>query len=464
MPTIESDSQAPPPVADDAAARALSDAIDRVDVEAIQEAVDRLPAEDRPRILDQLGKERLDRLVTCIEPGDAAHLLETLPDAAIAATLERIDPGAAAQLLERLPSAERADLVQELSEDQAESVLDALPEAIANEARALSGYDPETAGGLLVTEVLSYADDRSVGDVVEDMRANAERYRAYDVQYAFVTDAAGRLRGVLRLRDLLLAPWSRRIAEIMIPDPIRVSVDETLDDLESLFDDHGFFGVPAVDTDDRLVGVVQRSRVEEALAERSESDYRKSQGIIGGEELRSMPTLLRARRRFAWLSINIVLNSFAAAVIALNEATLEAVIALAVFMPIISDMSGCSGNQAVAVSMRELTLGLIKPRDALRVWRKELSVGVINGLGLGLLLMIGGSIYAGNIWFGAVVGSALTLNTLIALSVGGLVPILLKAIKKDPALASGPILTTVTDMCGFLLVLTLASLMMDKLL
>ncbi|MDH3946518.1 MAG: magnesium transporter, partial [Chromatiales bacterium] len=192
--------------------------------------------------------------------------------------------------------------------------------------------------------------------------------------------------------------------------------------------------------------------------DKAESDSLKSAGIVGGEELRSMPVMLRARRRLSWLSANIVLNVIAASVIALYQDTLSAVIALAVFLPIVSDMSGCSGNQAVAVSMRELTLGAIVPRDLWRVWWKEVSVGLINGLVLGGLLAGAAWAWKGSPLLGLVVGAALAINTVVAVSLGGTIPLALKRFGVDPAVASGPLLTTVTDMCGFFLVLSLASL------
>ena len=142
---------------------------------------------------------------------------------------------------------------------------------------------------------------------------------------------------------------------------------------------------------------------------------------------------------------------------------MAAVIALAAFLPIISDMSGCSGNQAVAVSIRELSLGLVKPNDWGRVWLKEISVGLLNGLTLGLLLGVVALLWQGNAYLGLVVGSALALNTLVSVSIGGAVPLVLRRFELDPALASGPILTTVTDMCGFLLTLSFAAAMLHKL-
>ncbi|MFT6862408.1 MAG: magnesium transporter, partial [Akkermansiaceae bacterium] len=191
-------------------------------------------------------------------------------------------------------------------------------------------------------------------------------------------------------------------------------------------------------------------------------DYLKAAGIVGGEELRSMPLKHRCTRRLAWLGPNILLNLLAASVIASYEDTLQAVIALAVFLPMVSDMSGCSGNQAVAVSIRELTLGVIQPRDYLRVIIKEGLLGITNGIVLGIVLGTIATLWKGSIFLGLVVGGALALNTILSVMLGGLIPLVLKRFKADPALASGPILTTCTDMCGFFLVLNLATVVIDR--
>jgi len=248
-----------------------------------------------------------------------------------------------------------------------------------------------------------------------------------------------------------------RIDELMLTNPKSLDVDTPLEELERFFDHHQWLGVPVLEKDAHLVGIVRRVNVEEAAEERSSRHFLQFMGILGGEELRTMPLRLRSFRRLSWLSINIVLNIVAASVIAMHQETLSAVIALAVFLPIISDMSGCSGNQAVAVSMRELSLGLIRPREFWRVFSKEAGVGLINGVVLGLMLGLVAFMWKGNLVLGAVVAIALALNTVLAAVIGGTVPLLLRGLGQDPALASGPILTTITDMCGFLLVLSLAS-------
>jgi magnesium transporter len=396
------------------------------------------------------------RLLQALPRSEAAELVGDLPEAQAAQMLERLPTAQAASIVGALPSNEQADVIARLSVVDASAILEALPREEAQAAIRLMAYASDTAGGLMITEYLAYDEHFSVGDVLDDLRAHAERYRRYDVQYAYVLAGDGRLRGVLRLRDLVLSLPDERIANVMIADPLSVLDTAPLAELERFFDRHPLFGAPVVDADSKLVGVVRSRDVEEAADERTNRSFLKFMGIVGGEELRTMPLRVRSARRLSWLTVNILLNVVAASVIAFNQDTLSAVIALAVFLPIISDMSGCSGNQAVAVSMRELTLGLVRPGEFIRVLGKEASLGVINGIVLGLLLGALAWIWQGNPAFGAVVAAALAMNTLLAVCVGGLIPLALERMGQDPALAAGPILTTITDMSGFFLVLTLA--------
>jgi magnesium transporter len=370
--------------------------------------------------------------------------------------IERLSVAKAAAIVSKLPSDEQADVIARLGTSEASAILDAMPADEARDARRLMSYPPDSAGGLMITEYLSYRDNLSVGDVLDDLRAHAQRYRSFDVQYAYVVSPDGKLVGVLPLRDLLLSKPSESLAEVMICDPHKVRDTARLEELERFFDRRRLFGVPAVDAGGVLMGVVRRADVEQAAEERATRSFLKFMGIVGGEELRTMPLSLRSARRLSWLTVNIVLNIMAASVIAFHQDTISAVIALAVFLPIISDMSGCSGNQAVAVSLRELTLGIVRPSEVWRVFRKEAAVGIINGIVLGILLGFVALAWKGNLMLGAVVAVALAANTLIAVCFGGLIPLALCGIGQDPALASGPILTTVTDMSGFFIVLKLA--------
>ncbi len=433
------------------------------DADRLQQYFDALPPGDIPLAVSRLSNEQQTELLTILSAEQAAALIQQLVYVQAVNAIEQLEPEAAAAILDELPSDEQADLIGELDQADAEAILSQMTPDEANDARRLIAYEHNVAGGLMVTEFLRYGENLTVGDVVHDMREKAEAYRDFDVQYAYVCDRQGRLTGVLRLRDLLLAPRTNPIRDLMIRAPLSVRVDTPLDELADFFDRYSFVGVPVVDSHRKLVGVVRQVAVAEALNEEQDDTFLKSQGIVGGEELRSMPLLQRSSRRLAWLSVNILLNIAAASVIALYQDTLSSVIALAVFLPIISDMSGCSGNQAVAVSMRELSLGLVLPHELLRVWTKEASLGLINGTVLGLMVALAAWLWKGNPYLGVVVGAALCLNTVVAVSLGGIIPLVLKRFNMDPAIAAGPILTTVTDMCGFFFVLGIATLMLNHL-
>lgn len=436
----------------------LAESIETGNSEAAAELLDSLSAADTAMAIDRLTDDQQEALMSLVEPEQAAELLEQMSDAQVVDIVDGLEPGRAADIIEELSSDAQADLLGDLEPGEAEDILDKMEPAAAAAARHLLTYDENTAGGLMRTEFLAYPETATVRDVIEDLRQNAETYSDYDVQYAYVVGPRKELAGVLRLRDLLLNPARRITSEIMLRNPLSVRHDMTRQDLSRFFDEHKFVGVPVVDGDSRLIGVVQPDDVEEASAEAAAGDFLKVSGLSGREELRSMPLAVRSRRRLSWLSINIVLNVCAASVIAMFQDTLSAVIALAVFLPIISDMSGCSGSQAVAVSIRELTLGMVRPAELLRVLFKELQVGLINGLALGILLALVAQLWKGNPWLGLVVGSALMINTIVAVCLGGMIPLALKRFEMDPALASGPILTTVTDMCGFMLVLSFATI------
>lgn len=442
----------------------LEELMETPDAEQLEAFLDALPSSEMARTLSRLSEADQNQVFTLLSPEEAADLVEELPEAQAADVLERLTPEVAGAIFQELPSDEQADLFNELGEEEAAAILAAMDPQEAKDLQELSQYPEDVAGGLMITEFLAYPHQWSIAEVVSDFQLNADTYRDYQVQYAYVCDQAGCPIGVLRLRDLLFARHTQRVDEVMTPALLTVSDTMSLDELHGFFARHHWLGVPVTDATGKLIGVVLRLAVEEALAERSDSDYLKSQGIVGGEELRTMPIGLRARRRLSWLSVNIVLNIIAASVIAWYQETLAAVIALAVFLPIISDMSGCSGNQAVAVSIRELALGLARPGDMLRVWGKELLVGLINGTVLGLLIAGVAWLWQGNPFLGLVVGAAMAVNTLVSVSIGGTVPLLLRRFNLDPALASGPILTTITDMCGFFLILSAATVLLPYLL
>lgn len=437
--------------------------IEQGEVDAIELLIEQSSPSELARAISLLNDELRGSLIDLIGAESAADLVEQIPAFQAVQLLEDAEPSQAAAVVDELPSDLQADLLGDLEDDDAEAIMGHMLPAEAEDARRLQEYDEMEAGGLMVTELLFYPEDWSVDQVVADLESGASEYRDYQIQYMYVCDGMRRLKGVLRLRDLLLGDRSRKLNAIMIPNPLSVPDKMMLDELHGFFQQHHFLGVPVVDEDEKLVGVVQRADVDQAWIEQQDRSFLRRQGIVSGEEIRAMPLWERSRGRLMWLSLNIVLNLLAATIISNYESTLSAAIALTAFLPIISDMSGCSGNQSVAVSIRELMLGLVKPADVWRVWLKEISVGTVNGIAVGALLGLIAFAWKGNAVLGVVIGSALALNTMVAVSIGGVIPLVLRKFGRDPAVASGPLLTTVTDMCGFFLVLSMASHFIDYL-
>ena len=438
----------------------LRELIKTNDVAHVKAYLDGLKAEEIVISMSHIGHDNQLRLLTLLAPEDAAVVMEDIPEVQAVDLLEDLRARDAAAIIAEMSSDDQADLLTELEEEDARAIIEEMEPNEAENVRKLIRYDSNTAGGVMITEFLVFDEKNTVGAVVADLREKSEEYERYNVQYIYVT-SENRFIGVLRMRDLLLSKLSTPLSQIVVKNAITLKENAPLEELISFFDTHDFYGAPVVNESGALVGVVLRKDVREAEAELANKELLETQGIVGGEELRTMPVFLRSKRRLSWLSVNILLNILAASIIAIYQETLSAVIALAVFLPVISDMSGCSGNQAVAVSLRELSLGVVKPFEVWRVWLQEVSVGLINGLVLGFLIGFAAWLWQGNVYLGLVVGGALGINTVVAVSIWGTLPLFLKKINVDPALASGPILTTVTDMLGFFLALTFAGLMLN---
>lgn len=430
---------------------------------ALTSLIDELSSKEIVHLMGHISKEHQQTLLKMLSAEDAAEVMEELPEFQAIDLFEDMESVDAAAILTEMYSDDQADLIQEMDHSDAQAILEKMNPNDAADLRKLISYEWDTAGGMMMTEYIAYYESKTVESVIENFRDNRKKYSEYLLKYVFVTSKKGILRGVVQLQDLLLSKSKTRLSNIIIEDIHFLNHHADLDEMITFFDGNDLFGAPVVNDDNILLGVVLRRDVLEAETERVTLEHLESQGIVGGDELRTMPVLLRAKRRLSWLSVNILLNILAASVIAYHQDILSSVIALAVFLPIISDMSGCSGNQAVAVSMRELSLGAVRPAEIWRVWWQEVSVGLINGTVLGILIGSVAWLWKGNIYLGLVAGGALTINTLVAVSIGGTIPLLLKGRNIDPALASGPILTTITDMIGFFLALTFASFVLPQL-
>jgi magnesium transporter len=425
--------------------------------------IETLSPSETARAISRLDEEKQQMLLSLLSPEDAADMIEDIPDTQAAEMVEDMPSDQAAAIMEELSSDHLVDVLGEMGEEASHAILAKMDKEDAEEARMLLEYDPNCAGGLMISEFLVYKTDQTVKDVLNDLQINRDEYVDYHVQYFYVVDQKEKLVGVLRMHDMLFPTRGTQLDQIMISSPLSISDKASLRELEDFFEEHNLLGAPVVDDGGRLVGVVLPNSIEEAINKRKTKTFLRLSGIIGGEEFRTMSLSTRSGRRLSWLSMNIVLNIISASIIALYQDTLAAVITLAVFLPMVSDMSGCSGNQAVAVSMRELSLGLVRPGELLWVLAKEAKVGIINGIVLGVMLGGVAFFWKGNPWLGLVIGGALAANTLVSVILGGMLPLVLKKLKLDPALVSSPLLTTVTDMCGFFFVLSFAAALLPKL-
>ena len=431
--------------------------IQEADAARLDSFLDTLSPAQVARAISRLDDDVQAALLSLLEPEDAADLIEELSDVQGADIIEELPATRAAAIVDEMDSDHRADVLGEMDKGDAEAILRAMDPEEAEDARNLLTFPDDTAGGIMATEFVAYPQDLRVADVLQDLRNNAEEYADYSVQHAYVLSENRTLVGVLPLHHLVLAPSDAPLSSLMIVNPICILADASLDEVEQLFDRFTFTGLPVTDTDGHLVGLIRRGDAEQAVGERAEKNFMQFSGIIGGDELRSMGLFRRSFSRLSWLTLNMLLNIVAAVVIVVYMPTIEAVVALAVVLPIICNMSGSSGNQAVAVSIREMALGVVDPRDLVRVVIQETQVGLINGAVLGVLLGLVTFLWDGNPVLGLVVGAALALNTLVAVALGGGIPLALSRIKVDPAVAAAPIMTTIVDMCGFFLVLSFAA-------
>lgn len=397
-------------------------------------------------------------LVAALPDDRAREVLRWLPREQAASILAQLDSPSAARLIGGLPSDERADFLASLDPQPAAAIQAALAPEARDDAARLLHYPPDTAGGLMETEFLACPADASAQEAIRDIRANQERYAAIGVQYVYLLDGERRLVGVAPIRDLMLAPEAATLRSLIRREPATVRDTNTAHEVALAFDEHPFLALPVVDGRGVMLGVVTRADATESERQEAEDDYRVSQGIVGGEELRSMPVAARARRRTVWLGINLLLCLGGAAVIALHSDTLAGAIAVAAMLPVISATSGNAAMQAAAVSIREMTLGIIDPGAWRRVLSHELTLAGLMALPLGLAVAILARVWGSEWTIGVAVGVAMALNTVVAVGIGALCPLLLRRLRMDPALASGPISTTLADVSGFALTLSLVAL------
>ncbi len=422
--------------------------------------------------LDELAKlhpadvaDRLQRLPHV----EAGALLRQLPEATTAAVLAEVEReklpelladfsiAQLARLFQQLPPDDAVDLLQHLPARRRREVLTALPPERAAEFKSLLRHPEDTAGGIMDNRFIALRDEMTVEAARELLRARAEQERREDVAYLYVTDEQERLVGIVSLRDLVFRRAERRIGEIMNRDVKFLRATDDQEQAARQFERYHYLGLPVLDDENRLIGVVKASDAL-AIARREATEDMQLMVGLSGEERALTPWPRSVKRRVPWLCVNLVTAFGAASVVGLFEDTIARWTLLAVFMPIVAGMGGNAGAQTLTVIIRDLALGELSPGDGRRALAKEVTVGVMNGLIIGVIVGFAGFAWKGDPWLGLIIGCAMLLNLAAAGLSGVLVPYGLKACKVDPALASSIVVTTITDVAGFFFFLGLGAL------
>ena len=405
------------------------------------------------------------------EAVELLHLLFLQQKAADA--LGEMDPEEAAQLYTELPHEEKTqiltrmapddavDLLAELPADMVKGILSRLTREDSAELTSLMTYEPDTAGGLMSPDVVSLHAEDTVQQAIEILRSKAEE--AETLSYAYVVDAQNKLIGVLELRDLVLARPNQPIRNVARKEIVSLPVDMDAEEVTNLFDKYNYLALPVVDQWNHLLGIVTVDDVIDQMREESTEDFLRMGGIPSGEEHPLELPFASVRKRWPWMAANILFNLVAVIGVAVFEESIAQVAFLAVLMPIISDMGGNVAMQSMSVAIRGMATGQVVWEQLLQVLRKEFLVGLMNGALLGLQLSIITYIWRGNIYLGLIAMFSLWLNILLATVIGAFFPFLMKKIKLDPAMMSGSIVTTITDLCGFFLFLAMATFFLEHL-
>jgi len=358
-------------------------------------------------------------------------------------------------IIEEMFSDDAADVLGKVSTERLREIMQALPKEDATTLSDLLKYPEDTAGGIMQSEFLSVKDHLTLREAREEVRKNEES-EAEGILYIYVTDDVGRLRGVLRIRDLLFKDPSRLVKDIMIREVRCVSVHADQEEIAELVQNYHYLAVPVVDDFGRLVGIVTHDDVLSVIQDEATEDMQRLVGL-SGEEMIDTPWKHSVMNRTPWLLVNLFTAFLAAAVVSLFEETIASYAVLAVFLPIVAGQGGNAGSQTLTIVVRALALGEIRVDDRMKILIKELLVAVCTGLTTGLVVGVLCWIWKGSWLIGIVICLAMLLNMVAAAVAGVLVPLGLKTLKIDPALASAIMVTTVTDVVGFFLFLGMAA-------
>lgn len=363
-------------------------------------------------------------------------------------------------IISEMASDDLADMLGEVDEDVKEKIISKMDHEQAEEVRSLLGYEEDTAGGLMAKEFIAIKEEMTIEESVEYLREKAPDSET--PYYIYVLDNKGILKGVVSLRDIIVAERNTKIRDIMNENVLCVPVDMDQEEVGRLFEKYGYMVIPVVDEHHVMCGIITFDDIIDVLNEETTEDIYLLGGLSEGETIDSSP-FYAIRSRLPWLMINLVTAAMAASVVGAFEGTISKIVALATFMPIVTGMGGNAGTQTLTLIVRGIALDELNEKNTKQVLIKELIVGIVNGICLGIVVGISAKLWVGKAVFGFIIGLAMVLNLIVAASAGYFVPVILKKLNIDPALASGVFVTTFTDVMGFFFFLGLATLFVEKL-
>jgi magnesium transporter len=409
------------------------------------QAADVIDGLSRADAVDLLADHDADAVAAVwrhLSPARIDEIVPALPDALLKQVLTILDPALLAVSLLRISAASR------------ERCLELLPRRIAAEVRRLMDYPAGSAGRVMDSRVPSFRAEQSAAAVLDHLRQNKPR----DLRQLFVVDGERRLTGTVDIHDLLIADPLDTLGDIARPPNATVSPFDDREEVAQRLREFHLDALPVIDIHGRLIGAIRHDALLKTLEEAASVDIQMMVGA-GREERALSPPNFAVRKRLPWLQINLATAFLAAAVVGLFESTIAQFTALAVLLPVVAGQSGNAGAQALAVTMRGLSLREISTRHWFRVLFKEVNVGLLNGVAIALTTAAGVYIWSGSAGLAAVIGIAMVLSMIAAGIAGSLIPITLTRVGQDPAQSSSIILTTVTDVTGFMSFLGIATLL-----
>lgn len=407
----------------------------------VADLIEQIKPGQRSALMELWGMEMDGEVFAEMDETLSAELIEELPDEVVG------------EVLRDLETDDMVDLVEELNEGQKERVLESLEVADRVAVRSSLNYPEDTAGRLMARELVMAPTHWDVGQAIDSLRADTNLPdQFYDV---VVVDPMSKPIGKVPLYALLTAHRSTPLMDIVDQEFRTIPVMQSQEDVAYAFNQYNMMSAPVVDEENRLVGVITMDDAMEVLGDEAEEDIKLLGGV--GDESLTDSILATTRQRFPWLGVNLITSIIASIVIAQFAETIEAIVALAVLMPIVASMGGNAGTQTLTVAVRALATKDLTRSNAWRVIRREVLVGLLNGIIFALIIGAVGVVWYGSAMLGVVLALAMVMNLLVAGLAGILVPLTLDRYNLDPALGSSALVTTVTDVVGFLAFLGFAS-------